>query len=80
MPHKIAKAWGVEDGMIVGDGDQGRGHLVFENEELVNFELKLRYRFPGKGNSGISVRARKDKTGRRAYQSYHADLGHGMDH
>jgi len=76
MPAKTAKAWTVKDGMIVGDGDMGRGYLVFENKELADFELKLSYRFPGKGNSGISVRARKDKTRKRTFQSYHADLGH----
>ncbi len=38
--------------------------------------MKLSYRFPGKGNSGISIRARTDDTGRRAFQSYHADFGH----
>ncbi|MEK6237071.1 MAG: DUF1080 domain-containing protein, partial [Planctomycetales bacterium] len=29
-----------------------------------------------KGNSGVSIRARKDPTGKRGFQSYHADLGH----
>ncbi|MEO1833893.1 MAG: DUF1080 domain-containing protein [Akkermansiaceae bacterium] len=76
MPGKATKAWSVADGMIVGDGDKGRGYLVFENKELANFELKLSYRFPGKGNSGVSVRARKDKTGKRKFQCYHADIGH----
>ena len=31
---------------------------------------------PGEGNSGISIRAREDRTGKRMFQSYHADLGH----
>jgi hypothetical protein len=76
MPSVQEKAWRVVDGMIVGEGDKGRGYLVFENKDLANFELKLCYRFPGKGNSGISIRARKDPTGKRSFQSYHADLGH----
>jgi len=76
MPAKTAKAWTVKEGMIVGDGDKGRGYLVYAEKELADFELKLSYRFPGKGNSGISVRARKDKTRKRTFQSYHADLGH----
>lgn len=76
MPNLEQKAWRVVDGMIVGEGDKGRGYLVFENKDLANFELKLCYRFPGKGNSGISIRARKDPTGKRSFQSYHADLGH----
>jgi hypothetical protein len=76
LPAETAPAWTVTDGMIVGDGDKGRGYLTFENGEIADLEIKLRYRFPGKGNSGISIRARQDKTGRRHFQAYHADLGH----
>jgi hypothetical protein len=76
FPAESAKAWAVKDGMLVGDGDLGRGYLAYENKELRNFEIKLAYRFPGKGNSGVDVRARVDKTGRRELQSYHADIGH----
>lgn len=76
MPANTAPAWTVQNGMIVGDGDKGKGYLVYEKKEIADLELKLSYRFPGKGNSGISVRARKDRTGRRHFQSYHADLGH----
>ncbi|NQT36581.1 MAG: DUF1080 domain-containing protein [Planctomycetes bacterium] len=76
MPAKTAPAWTVTDGMIVGDGDKGRGYLTFEKRDIADLELKLSYRFPGKGNSGISIRAREDTTGRRHFQCYHADLGH----
>ena len=76
MPAKAAPAWSVKDGMIVGDGDKARGYLAFEKKDIADLELKLSYRFPGKGNSGISIRTREDKTGRRHFQSYHADLGH----
>ncbi|MCH8046298.1 MAG: DUF1080 domain-containing protein [Planctomycetes bacterium] len=76
MPAKAAKAWTVKDGMIVGDGDKGRCYLVFDKGDIADFEMKLSYRFPGKGNSGISIRARKDPTGKRGFQSYHADFGH----
>ncbi len=76
MPAKTAAAWTVKDGMIVGDGDKGRGYIAFEKRDIADLELKLSYRFPGKGNSGISIRACKDPTGRRHFQSYHADLGH----
>ena len=76
MPAKTAKAWVVQEGMIVGDGNKGRGYLIYQNKELVDFELKLSWRFPGKGNSGLSVRARPDKTRKRSFQSYHADIGH----
>lgn len=72
-----AKAWSVKDGKIIGNGDQGIGYLVYDRREIADFEMKFRYRFPaGKGNSGVSVRARKDRTGKRDFQSYHADLGH----
>lgn len=76
MPEKAAQAWTVEDGMIVGEGDKGRSYLVFDKHEIADFEIKLSYRFPGEGNSGISIRAQKDETGKRAFKSYHADFGH----
>jgi hypothetical protein len=78
---KGEKAWAVVDGCISGDGDKGgRGYLVYtKDKELANFELKLSYRFPKVGkhaNSGVSIRAVKDKTRKRDFQAYHADLGH----
>ena len=76
LPPKTAGAWTVKDGMIVGNGEKGKGYLTFDNREIADLELKLSYRFPGEGNSGISIRAREDETGKRHFQSYHADLGH----
>jgi hypothetical protein len=76
MPAGAAEAWTVQDGMIVGDGDKGRSYLTYNNKEIADFELKFSYRFPGKGNSGVSIRARIDETKKRGFQSYHADLGH----
>jgi len=76
LPAETAPAWTVKNGMIVGDGDKGKGYLTFENGEIADLEIKLSYRFPGKGNSGISIRARQDKTGKRHFQSYHTDFGH----
>ena len=76
MPAKASKAWTVEKGMIVGNGDKGRSYLVFENREIADFEMKFSYRFPGKGNSGVNIRAINDKTGKRQFQGYHVDLGH----
>ena len=76
-PAKIAPAWTVQDGMIVGNGDKGRGYLTYTaNKNVADLELKFSYRFPGKGNSGVNIRAIPDKTHRRDFQSYHADLGH----
>jgi hypothetical protein len=73
LPAETAPAWTVTDGMI---GDKGRGYLTFENKQIADLEIKLSYRFPGEGNSGISIRAREDETHKRHFQSYHADLGH----
>ena len=76
-PAKSAKAWEVKSGKIIGTGDNGRGYLTYsKNKKIADLELKFSYRFPGKGNSGVSIRAIPDKTGRRDFQSYHADLGH----
>ena len=76
MPAKAGPAWTAERGMIVGNGDKGRSYLVYSNREIADFEMKLSYRFPGKGNSGINIRAIPDKTGKRQFQGYHVDLGH----
>ena len=76
MPAGATKAWTAEDGMIVGTGDKGRSYLVFDNREITDFEMKLRYRFPGEGNSGINLRAIVDKTKKRLFQAYHVDFGH----
>jgi len=76
MPAKTAPAWTVEDGMIVGNGAKARSYIVYQNKEVANLELKFAYRFPGKGNSGVSIRAIVDPTGKRGFQSYHADIGH----
>ena len=76
-PAKPAPAWTVKKGMIVGNGDKGRGYLTYTpNKNVADLELKFSYRFPGKGNSGVSIRAILDKTRKRDFQSYHADLGH----
>jgi len=61
----------------VGDGDKGRGYLTYSpNKNVADLEMKFSYRFPDKGNSGVSIRAIVDKTRKRDFQSYHADLGH----
>lgn len=76
-PAKTAPAWTVKKGMIVGNGDKGRGYLTYiPNKNVADLEMKFSYRFPGKGNSGVNIRAIVDKTRKRDFQSYHADLGH----
>ena len=76
-PAKTASAWTVKKGMIVGKGEKGRGYLTYTpNKNIADLELKFSYRFPGKGNSGVNIRAIVDKTRKRDFQGYHADLGH----
>jgi hypothetical protein len=70
-------AWQVSDGVITGTGGKVRGYLNYAgNKNIADLELKFSYRFPGKGNSGVSIRAIPDPTKKRNFQSYHADLGH----
>jgi len=76
MPKQASEAWSVKKGSIVGEGDKGRSYLVYDKHDIADFEMKLSYRFPGKGNSGINLRAVPDKTRRRAFQAYHVDIGH----
>lgn len=76
-PARTAGAWTVKDGMIVGNGDKGRGYLTYTpKKDVADLEMKFSYRFPGKGNSGVNIRSIPDQTRRRDFQSYHADLGH----
>jgi len=75
-PASAAGAWSVQDGVIVGEGDKGRSYLTYDDGEIADFEMRLSYRFPDKGNSGVSIRARKDETSTRGFQSYHVDFGH----
>ena len=73
-PAKIAPAWTVQDGMIVGNGDKGRGYLTYTaNKNVADLELKFSYRFPGKGNSGVNIRAIPDKTHRREHRCFRGD-------
>ncbi len=52
-------------------------YLVYAgDEDLADFELKFSYRMVTDGNTGIEVRARRDSSGKRPFEGYHADLGH----
>ncbi|MEM7474986.1 MAG: DUF1080 domain-containing protein [Planctomycetota bacterium] len=75
MPAKAKAAWSANKGKIVGEGDKGRSYITYKERDVANFEMKLSYRFPGKGNSGVSIRAVVDETGKRDFKSYHADFG-----
>lgn len=77
QPQTAADAWSVGDGVIVGTGRRGRCYLEWgNNQNVADFDLRLQYRFEGKGNSGVNIRASRDKTGRRQWKAYHADFGH----
>ena len=76
-PKESASDWTVRDGAILGHGSADRlAYLVWKEEHLTDFELKLRYRLPGKGNTGVEIRSQPDLTGKRPFEGYHADLGH----
>lgn len=77
-PSDSAADWRVENGVIVGEGSADRlSYLVWTgNEALRDFELQLEYRLPTRGNTGIEIRARRDASGKRPLEGYHADLGH----
>ena len=69
--------WSVKDGIIVGKCSSTRSYLIYARDRTIrDFEMKFSYRFPGNGNSGVNVRAREDKSGRRDFQAYHVDFGH----
>ena len=43
-PAKTASAWTVNKGMIVGNGDKGRGYLTYTlNKNIADLELKFSY-------------------------------------
>ncbi len=77
-PKGKALAWSVKDGVIRGEGKENRQvYLIYSvDESLRDFELKFHYRLPTKGNTGVETRARVDKTRKRDFEGYHADLGH----
>ena len=70
VPKDSAADWTVDDGMIVGQGSVDRqSFLVFNDEKLTDFELRLNYRLPGKGNTGVDIRLIPDKTGKRVFEA-----------
>jgi hypothetical protein len=77
-PKGAESAWTVKDAVIRGEGKEDRlAYLVYSGDEaLQNFELRFSYRMVTKGNSGVEIRSRVDKTGKRPFEGYHADLGH----
>ncbi|MDE0103702.1 MAG: DUF1080 domain-containing protein [Bryobacterales bacterium] len=78
VPEQLRQSWSVQDGAIQGHGLEDRlAYLVYAgDEDLGNFELKIRYKMLTDGNTGIEVRGRPDATAKRPFEGYHADLGH----
>ena len=77
VPEQGVYDWTVRGGIIIGQGSEDRlSYLVWKDEHIKDFELTLRYRLPGEGNTGIEIRSRHDVTGKRPLEGYHADLGH----
>lgn len=77
VPKDGVVDWQVKQGMIVGTGSKQRlSYLVYKDENLKDFELKFQYRLPAEGNTGVEIRSQHDKSGKRPFIGYHADLGH----
>ncbi|MCZ6671495.1 MAG: DUF1080 domain-containing protein [Verrucomicrobia bacterium] len=77
VPEESSSDWSVVNHTIQGKGSEKRhSYLLYDDAKLKDFELKFTYRLPGEGNTGVSIRMRPDTTGKRAFESYHADLGH----
>lgn len=77
VPQNSHSDWEVRNGSIVGTGSADRlSYLVWKNQHLTDFELHLRYRLTGQGNTGVEIRCRPDQSGKRPFEGYHADIGH----
>ncbi len=78
VPEADIAAWSVVDGTLQARGLEDRqSYLVYaEDEALTDFELKFSYRMLTDGNTGVELRARPDRSGKRHFEGYHADLGH----
>ena len=77
MPADGINDWSVRDGMLIAKGSQDKlVYLIYKDENLADFEMKLQYRMVTEGNSGVEVRAHVDKSGKRPLEGYHADFGH----
>ena len=77
VPAETTADWSVRQGTIVGLGSANRlSYLVWQDDKLTDFELRLRYRLLTNGNSGVEIRAQPDTSGKRPFEGYHADFGH----
>lgn len=53
-PADAAGAWSVQDGTLYCNGKGGG--MLYHNEKLKNFELKIDYKISQNGNSGVFIR------------------------
>jgi hypothetical protein len=74
-------AWSVEDGTIVGrwnPDNPGGGWLVTE-EEFADFNLRLKFKIGGGGNSGVCIRDISHGNEDPAYFGYEIQIGNRPD-
>ena len=76
VPPERSADWTVRDGAIVGTSEGKGSYLVWHDDSLSDFELKLGYRFLTPGNTGVQVRSRVVESRSHPLYGYHADLGH----
>ena len=76
VPAERSGDWKAVDGVIRAAGSTGASYLVFDDKDIGDFELTFRYRMLTAGNTGVEIRSRVDKSGKRPFEAYHADLGH----
>ena len=76
IPPEAKAAWSVQDGLLVGSSDGNGSDLIWKDNELGDFELKLAYRFRTQGNSGIHIRGLLGVSKTHRVSGYHADFGH----
>ena len=77
VPVESASDWSVQNNTLLGIGTHKKQvFLVYDDRSIKDFELKFRYRLNGEGNTGVDIRLRDDKTGKRLLEAYHADIGH----
>jgi hypothetical protein len=64
------EAWGADDGLLYVKG--GGGGWLMTTKEYADFEVRLEYRMPKMGNSGVAIRA--PLQGNPAYQGMEIQL------
>ena len=76
------KFWRVEDGALVGEITPGNEikrntFVIWRGGMTGDFELKLRYRISGKGNSGINYRSEELTDAKFSLKGYQFDIDGG---